>query len=117
MYDFIKRENVVSIVIGILRNRGSNPDRDLRLIASPNGSDRLWCLRVSYSMGNGLSFAEVMGPRSERDNSPLPSAEVKNEYSYNFTSPHACMACAETSLPLSVSKQRYFALYILLAID
>jgi hypothetical protein len=41
-------------------------------------------------------------PKAEDDSSPSPSAEVKNEWSYNSTPLHASMSWIETKLPLAL---------------
>ena len=60
----------------------------------------------TYSMGTGRSFLEVKRPGREVGRSPPSSAEVKNKWSYTYSSlvcPHGVCKDDITLLPLFIS--------------
>jgi hypothetical protein len=66
--------------------RGSNPGRNKTLFSSPKRPERLWGTLSLLLKWCRSYFPEVKQPERKVDHSPPSSAEVKNEWSYTFTS-------------------------------
>jgi hypothetical protein len=66
-------------------DRGSIPDSGMGIFSSPLCPDQLWGSPNRF-------FLWVKRPGREADQSPPSSTEVKNEWSYNSTSPYVFIA-------------------------
>jgi hypothetical protein len=84
------------------RNRGSIPagPRDFSLLQCP---ERLWGPSSLIFNAYRRRFSpSVKRPEREYNHSPPSSVEVKNKWSYTYTSPYAWLACTGPTLPLGL---------------
>jgi len=95
-----KRYTVTRLWVGQMTDRGSICGRSNRLFSSPKRPERLWRPPRLHSAGIEGFFLEVKWPGREADYSPPSSTEVKNDWNYTFTSPHAFTTCTRSALPL-----------------
>lgn len=112
-YSSDRRYTVTRLWVRQMTDRGSIRGRSNRLFSSPKGPEGLWgppSLRSAgieglwgppslHSAGIEGFFLDVKRPGREADYSLPSSTEVKNDWNYTFTSPHAFTTCT-TALPL-----------------
>jgi hypothetical protein len=76
-----------------LRNRGSFPGRDTDSCRPKTCGLDLWPTQPPGQWVPGVLFTGLKWPGHDGKQSPLSSADIKNEWSYTLTPPYVCMAC------------------------